>query len=290
MFKFPWTATKNTPVFTGIPPHVVMMSELESFKVSLKTQTENIVSALKSEMDTRGVGGDGFQARIMFEDMKTHQETFFERMDSLISGVGATRVSGSGAGFPLAVVGELQNEFIVAGNGEDVDGDVDVSFPLEEGINLPKGLVIEWKNCEQGRFCLVPKSFKFPVGLTMINLFTMFFIGDKTKNIPPYRMLSQKDLFRRTDKTNLSMMKRLMKEAKRGAEFIVGKPELTRHRVWTHRKVLDFYEGVKHLFDFPGKVKANGRARARRFSQLTWKRIFLILQSRRYKLMGEQHI
>ena len=87
----------------------------------------------------------------------------------------------------------------------------------------------------------------------MISLFTMFFIGDKTKNIPPYRMLSQKDLFRRTDKTNLSMMKRLMKEAKRGAEFIVGKPELTSHRVWTHQKVLDFYKGVKHLFDFQGR-------------------------------------
>ena len=73
-------------------------------------------------------------------------------MDSLISGVSTTRGSGSSAGFPSAVTGELQNEFIVAGNGEDVDGDVDVSFPLEEGINLPEGLVIEWMNCERGRF------------------------------------------------------------------------------------------------------------------------------------------
>ena len=83
------------------------------------------------------------------------------------------------------------------------------------------------------------------------------------------------------------MMKRLMKEAKRGAIEIVGRPELTRHHYWTDRKALDFYEGVKHLFAFPGNTMKNGHSRKRRHSQLSWKRIFTILQKRKYKLMGE---
>jgi len=267
---------------------------MEAFKVSLTTQTHNIVSALKSEMDSRGVGGDGFQARIIFEEMKTHQEAFIERMNILAHGtnINGTRAFGSDGRSLRAtsvVRDELQNEFIVAVN-EDED-DVNVSLPVEEiGPNVPKGFVIEWKNCERGKFCLVPKNFKFPVGLTVINLFCIYFIGDKTNNIPPYRMLSQRDLHRKTDKTNLSMMKRFFKEVTRGAVHIVGRPELVKHRVWTYRKAIDFYEGVKHLFQFPGNTMKNGKARERRFYQLTWKRIFLILQKRKYKLMGEQYL
>ena len=101
-------------------------------------------------------------------------------------------------------------------------------------------------------------------------------------------MLSTKDLYKKADKTNLSMMRRFIKEATRGAIEIVGKPELTTHRVWTYRRAIDFYEGVKHLFNFPGEIMRNGSARKRRFSQLTWKRIFLILQKRKYRLMGER--
>ena len=83
------------------------------------------------------------------------------------------------------------------------------------------------------------------------------------------------------------MMKRLMREARRGAVQIVGRPELGMQRRWTNRKAIDFYEGVKHLFKFPGKTMANGQARKRRYSQLSWKRVYNILQKRKYKLMGE---
>jgi hypothetical protein len=61
-------------VFTGIPPHVVLMNELKGFKTTLANQTTNIVEAFKSELNARGLGGEIFQAQVIFEEIKTHQD------------------------------------------------------------------------------------------------------------------------------------------------------------------------------------------------------------------------
>eukprot|EP00957_Ditylum_brightwellii_P190490 14499754-Ditylum_brightwellii.AAC.1 len=41
--KYPWNATSYTPNFTGIPPHIMLMSELEKMKAKLEQQTEKII-------------------------------------------------------------------------------------------------------------------------------------------------------------------------------------------------------------------------------------------------------
>ena len=33
VISYPWNATDATPVFTGIPPHVMLMSEMEQLKL-----------------------------------------------------------------------------------------------------------------------------------------------------------------------------------------------------------------------------------------------------------------
>ena len=113
VYKYPWCRTNNTPVFTGIPPHVVVMSELEAFKSSLEAQTGNLVGALKSEMDKRGLGGEGFQARILLEDMKSHQHAFFERVNTLLSEGARSVGNGTGANCSIVTDNGFQNDFIV---------------------------------------------------------------------------------------------------------------------------------------------------------------------------------
>ena len=41
--RYPWTSTTYTPYSTGIPPHVILMSEIESLKDSFEHQTRDIV-------------------------------------------------------------------------------------------------------------------------------------------------------------------------------------------------------------------------------------------------------
>ena len=183
---------------------------------------------------------------------------------------------------------DLQDPDVVITEGPDTELDiVNVNVTGNDDNIHQKGILIQWENCRNGRFLLVPMNYKIPYGITLSNLFCIFFNGDRKANIPPYQMLIQKDLHKKSDKTNLSMMKRLMKEAMRGAIEIVGRSELIRHRRWNQRKALDFYEGVKHLFEFPDKPMGNGQSKRRRHSQLSWKRIFTILQKRQYRLMGE---
>ena len=40
---YPWTFTMYTPYFTGIPPHVILMSEMESLKDTFEQETRDIV-------------------------------------------------------------------------------------------------------------------------------------------------------------------------------------------------------------------------------------------------------
>eukprot|EP00957_Ditylum_brightwellii_P109720 8369469-Ditylum_brightwellii.AAC.1 len=49
--KFPWDKSSNTSVFTGIPPHVLMMAELKFLKDEMHLQILEVVEGIKNELD-----------------------------------------------------------------------------------------------------------------------------------------------------------------------------------------------------------------------------------------------
>ena len=65
-------------MFSGetILSHVVIMNEIEALKAAMNIQTGNIISAIKVEMDDRHLGGDEFQSRVIFDEMKARQNNF----------------------------------------------------------------------------------------------------------------------------------------------------------------------------------------------------------------------
>ena len=75
--KYPWTATKYTPQQSGIPPHTMLLVELEKMKLALKEQTTMIVSCLKDELDDRSVGGMQFEAKQLLQDVSFFVEFCF---------------------------------------------------------------------------------------------------------------------------------------------------------------------------------------------------------------------
>eukprot|EP00957_Ditylum_brightwellii_P181794 13848927-Ditylum_brightwellii.AAC.1 len=58
--KFPWDKISITPVFPGIPPHVLMMAELECLKDEMHLQSLEVVEGIKNELDKRNIGGQAF--------------------------------------------------------------------------------------------------------------------------------------------------------------------------------------------------------------------------------------
>uniref|UniRef100_A0A6U0PKS0 Uncharacterized protein n=1 Tax=Eucampia antarctica TaxID=49252 RepID=A0A6U0PKS0_9STRA len=204
VFRFPWNCTQYTPVFTGIPPHVVVMSDLEASKNTLGTQTNSIMAALNSELNNRGVGGEGFQARAIFEEMKSPQGSFLEQMNSLLASGATSGQHSVASSIHGSIIPDCDSNFIVAtANNEHNEDDVDTTRAVdhedvtvndEESPSIPRGVLIQWKNCEEGKFCLVAKTFRFPKGMTLSTLFCIYYNRDRRNNIPPYRMLSQTDL------------------------------------------------------------------------------------------------
>ena len=47
--RYPWTSTTYTPYFTGIPPHVMFMSEIESLKDNFEHHTRDIFQEMRNK-------------------------------------------------------------------------------------------------------------------------------------------------------------------------------------------------------------------------------------------------
>ena len=48
-----WNSTEDTPQFTGIPPHIILMSEIEGLRRKIKSLKREIINQLHNEMDKR---------------------------------------------------------------------------------------------------------------------------------------------------------------------------------------------------------------------------------------------
>ena len=61
--RFLWNKMENTLLFTGVPLHVEILSEIKVMKKITKEQTGTIRRLLRKEMDSRRVGGTEFVAK-----------------------------------------------------------------------------------------------------------------------------------------------------------------------------------------------------------------------------------
>ena len=109
-----------------------------------------------------------------------------------------------------------------------------------------RGLVISWNNCRDGRISLLPRNYVF-TSMTLPNLLTMWYCGNRLKNIPPYRMIRGSDMREmKGDIQKLSTIKKFVENVEKGVH-IVNLPHLL-FQNWTSRKLPDLYNTVKHFF------------------------------------------
>ena len=266
LVAYPWTKTAYTPFFTGIPPHVMMMVEIEKLKMGVDHQTCTIVEGMKTELDKRNIGGYSYQATMVLDEVKRAHDELLNKLNGItISVAGNSNRNvhedpAFDAYFQIDNI-EDQNE---RGNEVHVHND-------DDGQEQTRGLLISWNNCRDGFITLLPKDYQFPQ-LTLSILLCMWYCGDRSKNIPPYRIITGNDLrYVKSGSQKLSMMKKLVKHVERAAH-IVNLPHLV-VRNWTVRHVLDLYNAVKHLFAFPSLM----RTKKRRLETISWKTYYNIL-------------
>ena len=68
-----WEKSESTPMFTGIPPHVVILANFEGLKNKMERIRSEVHEDFSEEMDNRGVGGVAF----------LNQKAILKRMDEL---------------------------------------------------------------------------------------------------------------------------------------------------------------------------------------------------------------
>ena len=72
--KFPWNKTADTPKFTGIPPHVMMLAEMEKMNIKMKGLEDRIISDMEKAMDERGFCTQEYNTQSMIKATEDHSK------------------------------------------------------------------------------------------------------------------------------------------------------------------------------------------------------------------------
>ena len=276
--SFPWNKMTCTPVFIGIPPHVALMSEMEKLKLNLERHKEAILEGMVRELDNRHVGGDAYQANVVLQGVtEVH-----DKMVRLLESKGNLSEDMRTPDFDI-------DDFININATEEEENVENEGGSSDEVVNTgggpnspPRGVIVSWRNCEGGRIRLLSKQFQFP-SMALPNLIRMWYCGDKSNNIPPYRMLRPCDVDHlKFGKQKLSNMKTLMNHVERAAH-LSNQTHLLK-KTWYAGDTLILYNGVSHFFKFDS-LRTGKR---RRFETISWKTYYNILSKRKGKLHGEQ--
>ena len=241
---------KNAPRLTGIPPHVVILNNLNGITDCVTECSEDIVTKIKADLDDRMVGGDKHQASMVLEQVQgVHRD--IRRMIENVQQRSSLLVSDSDSSGDEAEVGTGQN----------------------------RRQIYHWGD---GRLHNVPKDFEVP-NMTLGAFITCWFCGDRRDKIPPLRYIEAYDLPKKKNAMVLvSQWRKMIMHVKRAAQ-VVG------HRIpndinsMTESDTVALYSAVKPLFRYKS-LRVNFK---RRFEGILWKTVFNIVSKHQGKFADE---
>ncbi len=241
---YPWNCTEFTPVFTGIPPHVALLSKMEGLKEDFLKMKIELMNEFKEELDKRVNNGERhFDSKALMNKFETLEKTIVEKLNQKVKFV-------STSNDPLLDCDLMDHNHDVAADN--------TTICFEENEKVKFNLFFT----KGGKMTRVPENFVFPtMGLNL--LITNWFCGDSSKRLIPLSLLSRNDLNSFTQKDLFSKMKRLMKLIETAAK---------REGCWKSKTELSgnvercnqLYEKIRKYFEYPT------RRHTRRYEQLCW--------------------
>jgi hypothetical protein len=197
--KFPWNSSADTPMFTGIPPHIIILAELEHVKSELAEMAEKLASKVNDIFEERGIGSAEFHTRAIIDKITE----LSHKLDSNPGQQMHNDRSGGKSNEHHPVLFEpyvLQDEII----DDDYDDDNNLQNLLADEqreirkrkIDASQSMVRKRMftvGAVRGKLTSLPPDFKFPT-MTCSQLISNWYIGNKNSNIVPYCRLSPSDL------------------------------------------------------------------------------------------------
>jgi len=83
--KFPWNKTRDTPNFTGIPPHVALLSGMQGMRDDFRKMKADLVDSFRAELDQRGIGCDAFfDAKMIVDKIDTMEKSLVQKLEARV--------------------------------------------------------------------------------------------------------------------------------------------------------------------------------------------------------------
>ena len=246
--KFPWNKSPDTPNFTGIPPHVSLLSEMQGMREDFRKMKEDLVNSFKSELDQRGIGSDAFfDAKMIVDRMDIMERSIVQKLEARVDKFAAD----DGAVVSTSAAVDVEHV-----HDEITQVSVRASKSSAYNVFIGKG----------GSIKRVPQNFSFPT-MSLSLLIVYWFCGDKSKHIIPLCLLCRRDLDTKTMKNYLTKMQQMMSIVK-----IAGTREGVwidqPHYKWDVKLCNDLFKAIDvKYFKYPTK------RHVRQQKQITWKTV-----------------
>ena len=248
---FPWTSTADTPRFTGVPPHIMIMAELEEVKCMLSELKDAMKLDFRTELNNRGVGGSEFHTNRILESITELGHRF------------STEINGRREEENTRAVRDMVDTSYAF---DDEDEEMD-----EEGVNITvvdesqeerrvrntstvqrEDAVMKKRHYTVGvvkdTLTTLPPSFQFPA-MTCHQLITNWFVGNASKNVVPFCRLNCRDMLHvKSGGSTRRKMERFMTVVEK-----YGRDEncwVNRKSEWTAAKVSSLWAAIgrKHIY------------------------------------------
>ena len=115
--KFPWTKTASTPSFTGLPPHVCILAQLEELKAEIAKSKDEIIVGIKSDLDERRLGSQSYFDK---EEIIAKMAEFHVEMMRKVEVVGHKSSTAIQAGYADADFSPGGGDQLVEGSADSV--------------------------------------------------------------------------------------------------------------------------------------------------------------------------
>jgi hypothetical protein len=243
------------PSFTGLPPHVSILAQIESLKVALKEAMESIINGVKADLDGRRLGLQSyFDKEEIIQKMGELHSKLLRRVE-VVSRRSATMLqAGNDSRLEVAVGGSASVSSLSDSSGAAITLVEQDSGKKYQFIYSP------------GAISRVPADFIFPK-MSLMTLITSWFCGNESMKTIPFKLLRGMEIKNIKERYKHTHMRMLILAVEIAEKRVGTWDALAQRGAWDVGSTVRLYESVQHFFMYPSKMK-------RWTTQISWQTVY----------------
>ena len=277
---FPWDSTVDTPKLTGVPPHVLLMAEIEELKIKFTALQVTIKNDMKDALDERGVGGNEYHTNSILQAIKLSETRMLSSVQypgpalSDIDNSGTLCITNEDTAMETVLEGISPEELTNGGAIEEVSRALvsNRTRAIQDTLLSSRRLRMGYHH---GRLQVLPQKWTFPK-MNVKQLVDNWYVGNKKERIPPFKLLEPLHVQhigtsanKNAGRVKIRQMKCVMSQIEDYAkteEVYEINPDK-----WTTEYTTKIWEAV-------GDKYINSKFRGNRAVEMSWKTLFNKMQ------------